>query len=483
MLPKKVALYPTGGNLVSLSAVYDLLDEQQYFYTTLIRQQERNYRAFLQMLANRMDGRMDGLVKELHDLRNNLQGVRSELADVRKQGAQNAKRTECLAEGLVMVRKALDGLSASPGLPKSVTGKGGGMDPKLRGGAGTRGLRLDGGAAGKGGRDGVVKASEPKAMKLVADLTDICFDNFKADQLTEEQIAEFKEAFSLFDKDGDGTITTKELGTVMRSLGQNPTEAELQDMINEVDADGNGTIDFPEFLTMMARKMKDTDSEEEIREAFRVFDKDGNGYISAAELRHVMTNLGEKLTDEEVDEMIREADIDGDGQVNYEVGNAGHYRGTLIELARLHALGIMVKGSTGLLASSSRAARKHSVAAAALPCACNTSPRLFHTSRCMVLTCVGLMDSASSYQRLASSTLPRSSATWPRMYSTLWEVGKRLAASCVHAVASAGLHMPTYTSASGRIVKKAGDVGEVGEERGEEKGEERGEEKGEEKVK
>ena len=137
-------------------------------------------------------------------------------------------------------------------------------------------------------------------------------------QLTEDQIAEFKEAFILFDKDGDGTITTKELGIVMRSLGHNPTEAELQDMINEIDADGNGTIDFPEFLTMMARKMKDTDTEEESREAFRVFDKDGNGFISAAELRHVMTNLGEKLTDEEVDEMIREADTDGDGAVNFE---------------------------------------------------------------------------------------------------------------------------------------------------------------------
>ncbi|XP_073054125.1 calmodulin-7-like [Primulina eburnea] len=139
-----------------------------------------------------------------------------------------------------------------------------------------------------------------------------------AEQLTDDQISEFKEAFSLFDKDGDGCITTKELGTVMRSLGQNPTEAELQDMINEVDADGNGTIDFPEFLNLMARKMKDTDSEEELKEAFRVFDKDQNGFISAAELRHVMTNLGEKLTDEEVDEMIREADVDGDGQINYE---------------------------------------------------------------------------------------------------------------------------------------------------------------------
>ena len=66
----------------------------------------------------------------------------------------------------------------------------------------------------------------------------------------------------------------------------------------------------------MARKMKDTDSEEEIREAFKVFDRDNNGFISAAELRHVMTSIGERLTDDEVDEMIREADQDGDGRID-----------------------------------------------------------------------------------------------------------------------------------------------------------------------
>jgi calmodulin len=84
-----------------------------------------------------------------------------------------------------------------------------------------------------------------------------------------------------------------------------------------------------EFLTMMARKMKDTDSEEEIREAFKVFDRDNNGFISAAELRHVMTSIGEKLTDDEVDEMIREADQDGDGRIDC----MWHYRMTFEESA------------------------------------------------------------------------------------------------------------------------------------------------------
>ncbi|TVU04132.1 hypothetical protein EJB05_50296, partial [Eragrostis curvula] len=143
-------------------------------------------------------------------------------------------------------------------------------------------------------------------------------------QLNPEQISEFREAFSFFDKDGDGCITVEELATVMGSLqGQRPSSEELGEMIRDADADGNGTIEFAEFLSLMARKTaKDgadaADADEELREAFKVFDKDQNGYISATELRHVMINLGEKLTDEEVEQMIREADLDGDGQVNYD---------------------------------------------------------------------------------------------------------------------------------------------------------------------
>lgn len=105
---------------------------------------------------------------------------------------------------------------------------------------------------------------------------------------------------------------------MMRTLDQNPSEGELIDMINEVDADENGTIDFQEFLNLMSLKMKDKNSAEQLKDAFKVFDKDQNGFISADELRRVMMNLGEKLSKEDTDEMIREADIDGDGQINYE---------------------------------------------------------------------------------------------------------------------------------------------------------------------
>lgn len=136
--------------------------------------------------------------------------------------------------------------------------------------------------------------------------------------VTEEQMAEYKEAFSLFDKSGTGVISSRELGNLMKSLGQTPTEAELRDLVNEIDINGDGEIDFGEFVSLMARQVSDHDAEEELREAFKIFDRNEDGFISPSELRLVMTNLGEKLTDEEIDDMIREADFDKDGVINYE---------------------------------------------------------------------------------------------------------------------------------------------------------------------
>ena len=139
-----------------------------------------------------------------------------------------------------------------------------------------------------------------------------------ADQLTEDHILEFKEAFALFDPDCDGEITHKELAKVLVSLGIQVTKDEVLEMLQDVDADGNGSIDFPEFLTLLARKLKDSDSEEELKEAFRVFDQDGSGSINVDEFRKVMTNLREVISEKELEEMIRDGDTDGDGEINYE---------------------------------------------------------------------------------------------------------------------------------------------------------------------
>lgn len=103
----------------------------------------------------------------------------------------------------------------------------------------------------------------------------------------------------------------------MGSLGQSPTEAELKKMVEEVDADGSGSIEFEEFLGLLARKLRDTGAEDDIRDAFRVFDKDQNGFITPDELRHVMANLSDPLSDDELADMLHEADSDGDGQINY----------------------------------------------------------------------------------------------------------------------------------------------------------------------
>merc|ERR1712085_62947 len=136
--------------------------------------------------------------------------------------------------------------------------------------------------------------------------------------LSEDEVSDLKEAFSMFDIDGDGTITIIELREVMKSLGQNPTEKELKQMIRSVDADGNNEIDFDEFLILMSSKKPSSDDpDKELRDAFAVFDDDNSGSISREELKKLMKNLGQSLSDGELDAMMDEVDTDGNGEIDF----------------------------------------------------------------------------------------------------------------------------------------------------------------------
>ena len=136
------------------------------------------------------------------------------------------------------------------------------------------------------------------------------------DNLTDEQIIEFREAFQAFDKDGSGSITTRELGTVLCSLGQNLSESEIKEMIDIVDEDKNGTIDFQEFLHLMARKMKIIDKEEELLDAFNILDKDGSGKISKYELRYIIMSTDSKIKGDDIDDIIKTIGTDEEGKID-----------------------------------------------------------------------------------------------------------------------------------------------------------------------
>ena len=134
--------------------------------------------------------------------------------------------------------------------------------------------------------------------------------------LTQAQIDEFKEAFQLFDKNGDGTIQANELIEVMKSINITATTEEILDMIKDVDTDGDGNISFDEFVVMM---QKGGDEDLELREAFNVFDKDKNGEIDREELKDVLKTLtGVSHSEAEIDLMIKEADTNNDGKVNFQ---------------------------------------------------------------------------------------------------------------------------------------------------------------------
>lgn len=129
----------------------------------------------------------------------------------------------------------------------------------------------------------------------------------------QKQIAEFKEAFSMIDHDSDGFIDKEDLKDMLASMGQNPTEEYVEAMISEAP----GSINFTMFLTLMGEKMSGTDPEHEVLQAFECLDDAGSGKISADDLREMLTTMGDRFTDEEVDIMFKGSPIGKDNQFNY----------------------------------------------------------------------------------------------------------------------------------------------------------------------
>ncbi|XP_065663408.1 calmodulin-A isoform X7 [Hydra vulgaris] len=139
-----------------------------------------------------------------------------------------------------------------------------------------------------------------------------------ADNLSSEQLKEYQDAFQMFDKDGNGFITTRELKSLMRSLGCNPTDSELQQIVNEVDADGNGKIDFPEFICLMEKMTKPMEEQASTLEAYRVFDDDGAGFINSKCLRESLIRSLDQLSPSEINDLLDFSGLVQDRQINYE---------------------------------------------------------------------------------------------------------------------------------------------------------------------
>ena len=134
-------------------------------------------------------------------------------------------------------------------------------------------------------------------------------------QNSEEDI---KEAFSIYGSQADWTIPTPVFGTVLRAMGLNPTETELRELTKQVDPEGTGTVGLEAFKLAFYKKQQDSDTFPELMEAFKIFDPTSSGTIRVPEFRYIMSCLGEKVPEEDVDDIIKAADPEATGEVKYE---------------------------------------------------------------------------------------------------------------------------------------------------------------------
>ncbi|XP_076438153.1 neo-calmodulin-like isoform X2 [Babylonia areolata] len=139
------------------------------------------------------------------------------------------------------------------------------------------------------------------------------------DGLTKADAEELKDAFGLFDKDGDGRISKEELGPVLRILGRHPTQADLDSMMKEADTDNSGFLSFEEYAQVIAKHLTPLDEVKiGLRQAFQVFDKDKSGYLNLEELQDVLCSVGDVLSAREAETVLHAVDLNNDKRVDVE---------------------------------------------------------------------------------------------------------------------------------------------------------------------
>ncbi|KZV18640.1 hypothetical protein F511_03534 [Dorcoceras hygrometricum] len=138
-------------------------------------------------------------------------------------------------------------------------------------------------------------------------------------KIQSEQLKQLKDIFDRFDMDQDGSLTQLELAALLRSLGLKPTGDQLHAMLANMDANGNGAIEFDELVGAILPDLNEQVliNQDQLLEVFRSFDRDGNGYITAAELAGQMAKMGQPLTYRELSDMMQEADTNGDGVISF----------------------------------------------------------------------------------------------------------------------------------------------------------------------
>ncbi|XP_045181462.1 calmodulin-like isoform X2 [Mercenaria mercenaria] len=161
-----------------------------------------------------------------------------------------------------------------------------------------------------------------QSERLMEDYLRQFYMNLTMGEITDQHLKDIQDTFDLLDTDHDGRLTKTELTTLLRYTGSLKSDAEMEELLAPIDSDHNGSIDYNEFKKYIIEKdiLKSLADEVcyEMQDAFNIFDKDGDGFITKDELKRVLTQIGDKMPEELADEFLKEADLNGDGKIDYQ---------------------------------------------------------------------------------------------------------------------------------------------------------------------